>query len=284
MNLFLLLVLGALWGTSYLFIKVTVAEVPAMTLVAGRLLFAAIVLWILQIARRQKTPRDFAAWRAYTVMGLLSGVVPYGLISWGEQHISSGLASLLQSTMPLFTVILAHFVTSDERISPARALGVTVGFSGVAVLMIPELSDGLRADFWGQAAIIGSSLTYAAATIFARRHLRGHSPLAASTGQLTTGALFAVPVAFIVDRPLSISPSLPATASWLGLVLLGTVAAYILYYALLERTGATFVSTVTYIIPINGLLWGAVILGEPLSARILTSSALILLGVLLVRR
>jgi drug/metabolite transporter (DMT)-like permease len=255
-----------------------------MTLVAGRLLFSAVILWVLQIAGRQRMPRDSRIWGAYAVMGFLSGVLPYALITWGEQHISSGLAALLQSTMPIFTVIVAHLATSDERITLSRGLGIIVGFSGVAFLMIPDLSAGLRADFLGQAAIVASSLSYAAATVFARHYLRGQAPLSAATGQLTTGAVVAVPIAFAVDQPLSISPSLLATASWLGLVVLGTVAAYILYYALLERTSATFVSTVTYIIPINGLLWGRVILGEPLSARILASSALILLGVLLVRR
>lgn len=283
LHVFWLLVLGALWGSSYLFIKVTVAEVPALTLVAGRLAVGALIMWVLLLLSGQELPKGGAPWGAYTVMGLLSGAIPYALISWGEMSISSGLASLLQATMPISTVVLAHWMSDEERLTWPKVGGVIVGFVGVGILLISGQSQEIRGSVAGQLAIIGSSVSYATATLFARTHLRGQSPLVAATGQFTTGALAAVPVSLLVDRPFSLSPSLAALGSWLGLTLLGTVVAYIIYYALLERTSATFVSTVTYVIPVNGLFLGAVVLGEALSATILVSLALILASIALVR-
>ena len=284
MNLLLLLLLGTIWGSSYLFIKVTVAEVPPLTLVAGRLLLAALILWVVMAILRQPMPRRRSLWGAYTVMGFFSGTLPYALISWGEQYISSGLAALLQATMPLFTVLMAHVAISDERLTPASVLGVAVGFAGVGVLMLPDLRQGLQANLWGQLAIVGASVSYAGAAVYARIRLRGQSPMASTTGQLTMGAILTLPLALLFDRPIDLSLSLPAWGAWLGLILLGTVVAYVIYYALIERTSATFVSTVTYVIPVNGLLLGALVLDEALTLNIVLSTALILAGVMLVRR
>jgi drug/metabolite transporter (DMT)-like permease len=283
MNLLLLLLLGMLWGSSYLFIKVIVAEVPVTTLVTGRLALSAIILWLLLLGTRRRVPRGWAPWKNYAVMGLLNGTVPYVLISWGEQYIPSSLAALLQATMPLFTVLLAALTASEEGLKASKVAGVVVGFVGVGILMLPDLRQGLQVSIFGQLAIVASSLSYAGAGIFARRYLRSQPPLASTAGQLTMGALFTLPLSLMLDWPLSLSPSLPAIASWLALSILGTVIAYVIYYTLIERTSATFVSTVTYIIPINGLILGALVLGEAITIGILASSALILLGVLLVR-
>jgi drug/metabolite transporter (DMT)-like permease len=229
-------------------------------------------------------PRSRKLWGIYAVMGFLNGALPYSLIVWSEQTISSGLASLLQATMPIFTVILAHFLTRDERLTWIKVLGVLIGFVGVGLLMISDLRQGLHANLWGEVAMVVSSVSYAMAGIVARNHLRGQPPLVSTTGQLTMGTVWTLPLCLVVDRPFHLSPSPAALGSWLALTLLGTVVAYLIYYALIGRTGATFVSTVTYIIPVNGLFLGAVVLGEPLTATLLASLALILLGVLLVRR
>ena len=162
-------------------------------------------------------------------------------------------------------------------------LGVIIGFVGVGALLFPDLREGLRSSLLGQLAVVASSLSYAGAASFARRYIRGQPPLVSAMGQLTTGALFTLPLALAVDRPFDLSPSLPATASWLALSILGTVVAYVIFYALIERKNATFVSTVTYIIPVNGLILGYLVLGEPLTGILLVSMALILGGVLLVR-
>jgi len=167
--------------------------------------------------------------------------------------------------------------------SAAKVLGVVFGFVGVGILMLPDLRRGLQVNTYGQLAIVASSLSYAGAGIFARSRLRNQSPLASTAGQLTMGALFTLPLSLLLDWPLSLSPSLPAAGSWLALSILGTVVAYVIYYVLIERTSATFVSTVTYVIPINGLILGALVLGEAITLGVLASSTLILLGVLLVR-
>jgi drug/metabolite transporter (DMT)-like permease len=283
MNLLLLLLLGTIWGSSYLFIKVAVGEVPVFTLVAGRLIVSAIILWAVLRILGRSLPRSRSLWGAYTVMGFFSGTLPYALITWGEQHISSGLAALLQATMPIFTVLLAHFLSHDERLTPKRVLGVLAGFAGVGILLLPDLRQGVQANLLGQLAIVVSSISYGGAAIFARRRLRGQPPLVSAAGQLAMGAVLTLPLALLLDYPFDLAPSLAALGSWLGLTLLGTVVAYVIYYTLLEKTSATFVSTVTYIIPVNGLILGAIVLGEALTPVVLVSSALILLGVLLVR-
>jgi len=283
MNLLLLLILGTIWGASYLFIKVIVAEVPAFTLVAGRLTLAAIIMWGILRARGLSLPRSRRIWRAYAVLGFVGAAVPYSLISWGEQYISSGLASLLQATTPIFTVILAHFLTDDERITMTKIIGVVVGFVGVGVLMLPDLRQGLQANLLGQLAIVASSLCYAGVAIYTRNQLRGQTPMASTTGQLTMGMVYMLPASLLIDRPFALSPSLPVLASWMVLTLLGTVVAYVIYFTIIERTSATFVTMVTYIIPVNGLLLGALVLNESLDVTTLGSLALILLGVLLVR-
>ncbi len=284
MNLLLLLALGAIWGSSYLFIKVAVAEVPVLTLVGGRLLVSAAILWGLLPILGHSIPRKRSLWGAYAVMGFFSGTLPYALISWGEQTISSGLAALLQATMPIFTVIMAHFFAADERMTPKGVLGVMAGFVGVGILILPDLREGVQANVFGQLAVVVSSVSYAGAAIFARGHLRGQSPLVSTMGQMTMGAVFTLPIALWVDRASGLSPSLPAIGSWLALTVLGTVVAYVIYYSLIERTSATFVSTVTYVIPVFGLILGALVLGEQLNGFLLSSLVLILLGVLLVRK
>ncbi len=284
MNYLLLLCLGAIWGSSYMFIRVAVAEVPALTLVAARLALAVMILWLALRAWGQALPRGRRLWGAYAVMGLLSGALPYTLISWGEQYIHSSLAALLQATMPIFTVILAIFLAnSEEHITRTAVLGVILGFAGVLVLMVPDLRQGLRANLLGQLAIVVASVSYAAAAVFARNRLRGESPLTSTMGQMTMGALYTVPLSLVIDRPFPLLLSWPTILSWLGLTILGTVLAYMLYYALIERTSATFVSTVTYVIPVVGLALGALVLNEPLTVNLAVSSVFIIVGVLLVR-
>ena len=283
MNLLLLLILGTIWGSSYLFIKVAVVEIPVMTLITGRLLLAAIILWILHWVLGQSMQHSKSLWKTYAVMGILSGALPYSLIAWGERYIPSSLAALLQATMPIFTVILAIFLSDDGRMTWTRVIGIVVGFVGVGILVAPDILHGMQANLLGQLAIVLSSASYAGAAIFARKRLRGQPPLASTTGQMTMGAILTLPLSLLIDRPFHLSPSLPAVASWLSLTVLGTVIAYIIYYALIERTSATFVSTVTYVIPVNGLVLGALVLGEPLTLVLAASSVLILFGVLLVR-
>ncbi len=283
MNLLLLFILGGIWGTSFLFIKIIVTEVPPLTLVTGRLTIASLIIWSILRAQGTKMPRERKLWRTYAILGFFNGALPYSLISWGEQYIPSGLAALLQSMTPIFTVILAHFVTSDDRITGKKILGVLLGFTGVGLLMWPELHNGVQASLWGILAIVASSLSYAGATLYARHHLQKQPPMVSSAGQFTMALLIMLPLSLLIDQPFYIRPSAQALLSWVGLALLGTVLAYALYFKLLNRTHATFVTMTTYIVPINGLILGALILNETISTNIVLSLVLIFSGILLVR-
>lgn len=284
MNLLLLLILGGIWGTSFLFIKIIVGEIGPMTLVTGRLGLAALVIWVLLRMRRTPFPRGRKLWSAYAVVGLLNGALPFSLISWGEQYIPSGWAALLQATTPIFTILLAHVLTQDDRITWAKALGVVLGFGGVGLLMGPQMREGLDASVLGMLAIVGSSVSYALASIYARHHLQGQNPMTSAAGQFTMGFAFILPMAFIFEQPFAVAPSWQALASWVTLAVLGTVVAYIIYYTLLSRTSATFATMVTYIVPVNGLILGALILSESVGSMVLLSLALVMGGVLLVRQ
>ena len=284
MNLFLLLILGTIWGTSFLFIKIIVSEVPPMTLVAGRLGVAALLMWVILRLRQTPRRRDDKLWRTFAVVGLLNGALPYYLISWGEQYIPSGWAALLQSTTPLFTILLAHFLTDDDRVTGEKIFGVLLGFAGVGLLMWPEVRGGISASLWGLLAIVGSSVSYAAAAIHAREHFGGQSPMVSAAGQFTMGLAFILPLSLTLEQPFAITPSWTALASWAGLAILGTVIAYAIYFYLIQRTSATFVTMTTYIVPINGLILGALVLDESISPTLLVSLGLILGGVLLVRQ
>ncbi|MGC9522129.1 MAG: DMT family transporter [Anaerolineae bacterium] len=284
MNLLLLFVLGTIWGTSFMFIKIVVGEVGPFTLVTGRLGLAAIAIWVLLWLRRISAPRGRRVWASFAVVGLLNGALPFALISWGEQYIPSSWAALLQSTTPIFTILLAHVLTHDDRIDVPKITGVILGFAGIGLLMWPEVRDGISASLLGITAIVGSSASYALASIFARKHLQAEHPMASAAGQFTMGFVYILPIAFLVERPLGITLSTQALASWVTLSLLGTVIAYVIYYELIKRTSATFTTMVTYIVPINGLILGALVLGETLTPMVVASLGLVLAGVLLVRR
>jgi drug/metabolite transporter (DMT)-like permease len=217
------------------------------------------------------------------MLGLFGAAIPYLLITWGEQYITSGLAALLQSTTPIFAVLLTALFSSDEQITGPKIAGVSLGFVGVALLIVPELRQGLQATALGQLAIVGSSLCYAWTAIYSRSRLRGQAPLGSAAGQLTMGAAFTLPLSLLTGSWSGLSPSFPALASWASLIVVGTVLAYGIYFTLLERTSATFTTMVTYIIPINGLLLGTLVLGEPLGVQVLASLVLVLVGVVLVR-
>jgi drug/metabolite transporter (DMT)-like permease len=287
-NVLWLLILGMLWGSSYMFIKIVVAEIPALTLVSGRLLVASILMWTGLRILGIPVPRDGRIWRSYALLGLFGAAAPYTLITWGEQFIPSGLASLLQSTTPFFALLLALVWTSDERITAAKIGGVALGFAGVLALMFPDLRAGLAGvgtgrALLGQLAIVVSSLCYAWTAIYARQQVQGQHPLVSAAGQLSMGALFTFLAALLTQSSFRLALSAKAWASWAGLIVLGTVLAYGIYFTLIQRAGATFATMVTYVIPVNGLLLGALVLEESISPIVLLSLVLILCGVLLVR-
>ena len=275
----LLLALSALWGGSFFFFKVLVNELPPFTVVLGRVGLAALALNILLLVRRDPIPTSPVLWRSFLVMGLLNNVVPFTLIVFGETRISSGLASILNATTPIFGVLAAHALTGDEKLTWAKGAGVLFGFLGVAVLVGPGVFSGPgRGDVLGELSCLLAALVYALAGIYGRR-FRGIAPLKIATGQITASTAVLIPLALLVDRPWTLPPpSAQAWAAWVCIALLSTALAYMIYFRILAVAGATNLLLVTFLLPISALLLGAAFLGETITPASIGGMALIGLG------
>jgi drug/metabolite transporter (DMT)-like permease len=278
----LLLALSVLWGGSFFFGKVALAELPPLTLVLGRTGFAAVALWPILLAAGHGVPREGRIWRAFFAMGVLNNLVPFGLIFWGQTRIASGLASILNATTPLFTIIVAHLLTRDERMTGNKLGGVLLGFVGVAVMVGPDaLLGGFGVGVAGQVAVLGAALSYGFAGVYGRRfRAMGLPPLVTAAGQITATTAMVVPLVLLVDRPWSFAAP-PQAMTWgavLGLALLCTALGYALYFRILAAAGATNIALVTFLIPASAILLGAMLLGERLAIRHFGGLALIGLG------
>lgn len=276
----LLLVLSVLWGGSFFFVGVAVDGLTPLTIVALRVALAAVTLNLVVVFVGLRMPTDRRTWAAFFGMGLLNNLIPFSLIVWGQTHIASGLASILNATTPLFTVIVAHVVTADERLTAGRTMGAIIGFAGVVVMIGPEALGGLGTNVVAQLAVLGASLSYAFAGIFGRRFKRlGVAPMLTATGQVSASAVMLVPLALAVEQPWTLAaPSAEVWGAIVGLALLSTALAYILYFRILETAGATNVLLVTFLVPVSAILLGATILGERLAAEHFAGMALIGLG------
>jgi drug/metabolite transporter (DMT)-like permease len=271
----LLIVLSLLWGGSFFFSEVALAELRPFSLVLGRVSLAALALHLLVLATGQRMPASPRLWGQFAAMGLLNNLVPFSLIVWGQTQIASGLASILNATTPLWGVLLAHLLTRDERLTANRLGGVVLGLGGVVVLLGPDALRGLGLNLLAQLAVLGAALAYALAGIFGKR-FAGVPPLLTATGQITCSALLLAPLALVVDRPWE--RPLPGLATWgavLGIALLSTAVAYVIYFRLLATAGATNLLLVTLLIPASALLLGTTLLGERLDPRQLGGMALI---------
>lgn len=280
----MLLALALLWGGSFFFNGVAVRELPPFTLVWLRVALAAAALLLALRLLGQPMPRERRVWAAFLGMGLLNNVIPFALIVWGQGHIASGLASILNATTPLFTVLVAHWLTPDERLTPLKAAGVAIGFGGAVAMVGPAALGGLGTDVLAQLACLAAALVYAFAGIFGRRFRRmGVAPMATAAGQVSASALLLLPVMLLVDEPWRLE--MPGAASWgavLGVALLSTALAYILYFRILAAAGATNLLLVTFLIPVSAILLGVLVLGEALLPRHLLGMALIGAGLALI--
>ena len=276
----MLLTLSAVWGGSFFFVGVAVTDLPPLTIVVLRTGLAAMVLWGFCRVFGVTVPADRRVWSAFFVMGILNNVVPFSLIVWGQTHIASGLASILNATTPVFTVLVAHFLTQDEKLSWNRFAGVFLGFAGVAVMIGPSALAGLGTAVLAQIAVLGAALSYAFAGIFGRRFARlGISPIATATGQVTASTAILIPIVLMLDRPWTLGmPSISVWAAMAGLALLSTAFAYILYFRILSTAGATNVLLVTLLVPISAILLGVLFLGERLEPRQIAGMALVVAG------
>ena len=269
----LLLALSGLWGSSFFFYKVMNQALPPFTIVLGRMGLAALVLNALLMQRGQLLGRA-TPWGELLLLGFLNGVVPFSLFAWAETRVSSGTAAMLNATTPLFSVLLAHALRT-ERLSWGRGAGVLFGLAGVAVLIGPAALLSAGGDLLGDAACLAAAFSYAMAGVFARR-LRGLSPLQVAAGQLTGGVLVLLPLAAVTDRFWTLP--LPAVSVWaalLGISLLGTALAYLLYFRLMATAGPTNAMLVTFLLPISALLLGWVFLSEHVPGRAYAGMALI---------
>jgi drug/metabolite transporter (DMT)-like permease len=274
----LLIGLSLLWGGSFFFAKIAVLELPPLTVALGRVAIAAAILLTLARATGSALPGTLAAWRPYALMGLLNNVIPFTLLFWGQTHIPSGLAAILNATTPLFTVVVAHVATADEKLNAARLAGLAAGLAGVVVMIGPDVLRDLGANVLAQLACLLAAISYAFAGVYGRR-FRGEPTLRVAAGQLTASSIIlALPVA-LIDRPWMLSaPSGKAIMALVALAALSTALGYLIFFRILARAGATNVALVTFLIPVSAILLGTLVLGEQLAIRHLVGMAAIALG------
>jgi len=280
----MLLSLSLIWGGSFFLNAVILTELPTLTLVAARVSLAAIALWgFVAITGRLRglTP---AVWAAFAVMGFLNNAIPFTFIVHAQTSISSGLASILNATTPLFTILVAGVFLSDERFSVMRLAGVAIGLFGVVVMIGTDALDGIGSSVWAQMFSLGAAVSYGFASVFGRRFRRlGIDPIQVAMGQVTMSSLMLWPVAIVLDRPFDLA--MPSVTVWGALGVLSvicTACAYILYFKVLERAGATNISMVTFLVPVSAILLGILFLGETLHISHVIGMLLIGLGLIVI--
>lgn len=278
----MLIILSILWGGSFFFVGVAVKALPPLTIVSLRVSLASLTLLAVVHFSGLRFPMRREVWLAFLGMSLLNNVIPFSLIVWGQTHIASGLASILNATTPLFTVIAAHVWTHDEKMNPMKMFGVAIGFTGVVIMIGYEALTGLGGSIYGQFAILGAAVSYSFAGIYGRRFRQlGIKPIVTATGQVTASSVILIPIALLVEKPFTLpSPGLEVWPAIMGLAVLSTALAYILYFRVLATAGATNVLLVTLLIPVSAILLGTVFLGEQLELKHLFGMGLISIGLL----
>lgn len=276
----MLLALATVWGGSFFFNGIAVRELPVFTVVVTRVALAAIILLAIMRLRGERMPRDKRVWAAFFGMGLLNNAIPFSLIVWGQQHIASGVASILNASTPLFTVILAHVLTRDERMTGGKLSGVLIGFIGVAVMIGAEAFRDFGVNVAAQFMCLAGAVSYALAGIYGRRFkAMGISPMSTATGQVVASSLILLPLMMVVDHPWTLqTPSLAAIGALIGVAAISTALAYVLYFRILATAGATNLLLVTFLIPVSAILLGTLFLGEVLLPRHFAGMALIGIG------
>lgn len=260
----LLLLLGAIWGGSFFFARIAVSEIPPLTLVLFRVAIAGAALHLFLLVRGPSFATALPHWRNFVALGVLNNAIPFSLIFAGQTALGAGVASVLNATTPFWTIILANAVTTDEKLSWNKVAGVLFGIAGTAVMIGPGLVAGLGGPVWAKLALIAASVSYALALILAKR-FKGVPPVIVATGQLTVSTVVMIPIALAVSGLAGfVGTSGHVWAAVLALALLSTAFAYLLYFTIIARAGATNASLVTLIVPVSAILLGAIFLGERL--------------------
>jgi drug/metabolite transporter (DMT)-like permease len=275
--------LGLIWGSSFLWIKVAVAEIGPLTLVGWRLLFGLAGLALVVAVRRPAFPKDRRLWGALALLGITNTALPFALISWGETSIDSAVASILNGTVPLFAMIIAHFALHDDRMTVPRVVGLVTGFVGVIVIMIRDIGPlGIHQGVLGQAAVLVAAMFYAGSSVFARRTMRDVSPVIQAFLPLISADALVWTGALLAESP-KLVPHQGQTwlaLAWLGL--LGSCVAYLLYFGLLQSVGPTRATVVTYVFPVVGVFLGVLFLGETLDQHLGIGALLVVAGIVAV--
>lgn len=279
----LIAILSILWGGAFFLIEVGLRSYPPMTLVLMRLALAIPPMLLAMRIMRQRLPDEARIWVLLTVVGALNCALPFALFFWGQQYLNSGYASILNATTPLWGVITAHFLTSDEKATPARIVGVLIGMAGITVMVGPEAIKGLSNNLLAQIACIVSTLFYSFAAIYGRRLSKtALTPMAVATGQTITAALLMVPIALFVDQPWTMDlPRLDSTLAGVTLALFSTALAYALYFRLIDRAGASNAQMVAFLMPILAVILGISFLGESLNMGQIIGAGLIAIGLVI---
>ncbi len=278
----LIAVLAAIWGGSFLFGRILMLEWPPFTVVFLRVFLAAVALGIYLVATGRSFPLEGKFIGAIAVMGILNNVIPFSLILIGQQELGSSLASIVNAMTPIWTLIIANYWTTDEKLTTNKVFGIVFGFTGVAILMGADISAGLTASVFAQAAVLGATVSYGFAGVYGKR-FKERDPIIVSTGQLIASSVIILPIALIVENPLSLSmPGPVIIGSILGLALLCTSVAYVLFFRILASAGATNLSLVTFLVPVTAILLGTVFLGEVLTTSNFIGMGFIAAGLALV--
>lgn len=278
LELVLLLALATVWGASYTFIKIGVATIPPVTLIAARTLIAGAVLLAIIRSRGLRLPGDAANWQRFLVQACLNSVVPFTLIAWAERRVDAGLATILNSTSPIFAFLMTAIVTRHEAVTVRKLVGVAAGIVGTAVIVGTQALDGLGREAWAQLAIVAATICYAGAAIFGRG-FKGLDPIMPAAGSMLCGAAILIPVSLIVDRPWTLTPSPHSILALAGLALVSTALAFVIYFRLVQTLGSVGTTAQAYLrVPI-GVGIGVLFLGETPTPIAVVGLVFVLIGV-----
>ena len=279
----LLVLLSVVWGGSFFFNGIALREFPTLSIVTARVGLAALALLLLMRMLGQGIQLNRQILKAFFGMSFLNNVVPFSLIVWGQQHIASGIASILNATTPLFTMLAAHWFTTDEKINPRRLLGVLTGMGGIGLMMGLDSMGSSGFHLLGQSAILLAAFSYGLAGVYGKRFAQFEiPPLATATGQLCASSMILIPLTLWIDQPWTMTiPSIEGIGSLLGIALLSTALAYVIYFRLLKTAGATNLLLVTLLIPVSSIILGVFLLDESLKPQHLYGMTVISLGLLI---
>ncbi len=277
-NLVLLLALATLWGASYTFIKLGVATISPVTLIAARTLIAGGILLAIMGVRGIALPRDPVVWRRFLVQACFNSVIPFTLIAWAERHVDAGLATILNSNAPIFTFLLALVFLRHDRPTARQLFGVVAGLAGICLVVGINALEGLGQQLVAQIALVAAAISYGAAAIFGR-NFNGLDPMVPAAGSMICGAVVLIPVSLVVDQPWTLAPSTSSLLALLGLAVFSTALAFVIYFRLIQTLGSVGTTAQAYLrVPI-GVGLGAGFLGETLSATAWAGLACVIVGI-----